>query len=532
MRHLCSRKIRPWLPHNKLKGKSRKGTMTLFSVFLFFVFSTLGLGMLHLTQIYLKLSAYKKNSMILGYASENGIKQSFHHLIGLLFQNSSLGGLSPEEISVLKEDAVNKGTAAVEMLLGKSLPLIQSETWENLNWSSQTRFFLNKMEDLTDFFQAAYLTEIRSEGMLLNFGRKKESSLEGTLEILAGYIPLPALGVFIDKKLSADQKENFQAANKIIFIPSDENQITQKINFSDGGVLPQESNALISKAIKINIFNPEDLSISVLRKALGLEEIDEPVPDGVYLIQDDLGLGGIYVQGNLQEMVLAIEGNYQVISFVSDQGQWILKFSPSLGKTTFLTPEGSAFYDLVPLGIIMVNGSINSLGGGIVDPGGRVLLVKDEEVPSILAGANLTIISSDRMTVSSHLIYQGVKWQEGIPYIKDSKSQLVLYATGKGFTDSNERDGQIVIANDSPENLKIHASLTAGNKGFLIEGEKKNVQILGNLITSDYTSNGNTLEIKRNEQILEDKSLLQNAPKTAKSVLFPSRFKIMAWKEN
>ena len=50
-----------WQPCIDQKRKTRKGAMTLVSVFLFFIFSTLGLSMLYFSQIYLKLSAYKKN---------------------------------------------------------------------------------------------------------------------------------------------------------------------------------------------------------------------------------------------------------------------------------------------------------------------------------------------------------------------------------------------------------------------------------------------------------------------------------------
>jgi hypothetical protein len=42
--------------------------MTLVSVFLFIAFSTLGLGMIYMSQVYLKMSAFKKNSLVLDYA--------------------------------------------------------------------------------------------------------------------------------------------------------------------------------------------------------------------------------------------------------------------------------------------------------------------------------------------------------------------------------------------------------------------------------------------------------------------------------
>jgi hypothetical protein len=319
--------------------------------------------------------------------------------------------------------------------------------------------------------------------------------------------------------------------NKIDFLPSEKNLISPQISFAEGDLIPKDANAQVQKALKIKFFHPQNLSSRRFRAILGLEETNEPVPDGVYLIKDDMGLGGIYVQGDLEEMVTAIEENFQVVSFLTEQGCWILKYSPSKSKTIFSTPEEVLYYDLIPLGIIIVNGKINSLGGGVMDPSGQAILVTEEEIPSILKGANLTIISSDRITLSSHLIHQGVKWIDKVPYVKDSNSQLIIFATGKDFLENTEREGKIIIDEDSPQEIKIQASLTAADKGFSIEGKGKTVHILGSLHASDYTSNENKLTFTFDERLLEESDLVQNAPKTAKPVLCLSFFKPMEWKE-
>ncbi|MBA7667549.1 hypothetical protein ES703_75643 [subsurface metagenome] len=166
-----------------------------------------------------------------------------------------------------------------------------------------------------------------------------------------------------------------------------------------------------------------------------------------------------------------------------------------------------------------------------MDPSGQVILVTEEEIPSILKGANLTIISSDKITLSSHLIHQGVKWIDKVPYVKDSNSQLIIFATGKDFLENTEREGKIIIDKDSPQEIKIQASLTAADKGFSVEGKGKTVHILGSLHASDYLSNENKLTFTFDERLLEESDLVQNAPKTAKPVLCLSFFKPMEWKE-
>jgi hypothetical protein len=520
-----------WQPCIYKKRKAKKGTMTLVSVFLFFIFSALGFSMLYFSQIYLKLSAYKKNSTLLDYASENGIKLGLDSLLNLFSQKASPSFLSQQESYELREDTISKGSEIVGKLLGSRLPLKNSQSWESVGWESKTNFNFERIEEKEDYFHAYYKAEISSKGRIKNFKEARQSSLEAYLGILAGNLPLPYIPLLIDKKLDPDQKNDYAEKNKIDFLPSEKNLIPPQISFAEGDIIPKDANSQVQKALKIKFFYPQNLSNRRLRAILGLEETNEPIPDGVYLIKDDLGLGGIYVQGDLEEMVTAIEENFQVVSFLAEQGCWIIKFSPQKSKTIFSTPEEVIYYDLIPLGIIIVNGKINSLGGGVVDPSGQVILVTEEEIPSILNGVNLTIISSDKITLSSHLIHQGVKWIDKVPYVKDRNSQLNIFVTGKDFLENTKREGKIIIDKDSPQDIKIQASLTAADKGFSVEGKGKTVHILGSLHASDYLSNGNKLNLAFDERLLEESDLVQNAPKTAKPVLCLSFFKPMEWKE-
>jgi hypothetical protein len=513
------------------KKKTGKGAMTLVSVFLFFVFSSLGLSMLYFSQIYLKLSAYKKNSILLDYASENGIKLGFDRLLNLLSQTASPSRLSEEESNELREDTIKEGSEIVEKLLGSRLPLRKSHAWENLSWESITNFYFERIEEKENYFHATYKAEISSEGKIKNFKQARESSLEAKLGVLAGNLPLPYVPLLIDKKLDPDQKNDFAENNKIDFLPSEKSLVPPQISFAEGDLIPKDANSQVQKALKIKFFSPQNLSNRRLRAVLGLEETNEPVPEGVYLIKDDLGLGGIYVEGDLEEMVTAIEENFQVLSFISEHGCWLLKYSPQKSKTIFTTPEEVLYYDLVPLGIIIVNGKINSLGGGVMDPSGQAILVIEEEISSILNGVNLTIISSDKITLSSHLIHQGVKWIDKVPYVKDRNSQLNIFVTGKDFVGNSEREGKIIIDEKAPQEMKIQASLTAADKGFSVEGKGKTVHILGSLHVSDYSPNRNKLNLTLDERLLEESDFVQNAPKTAKPVICLSFFKLLEWKE-
>lgn len=524
-------KMPPCPSPGKRKKRKSRGATTLISVFLFMIFSTLGLSMLYFTGIYLRISGFKKNSTLLEYASENGIKQGLHQLIGRLTRDSLPVLLSPEELSALRTDTQNQGVGTVEKLIGQKPPLQTAEEWENLGWKSTTDFFLDQVEENEDYFKAAYRTLILSEGSIRNIRHTRESSFEASLGIFAGHVPLPSLPILIDKELDSEQKENFIDKNKITLTPSRNNLIPQQIIHSEGDLLPKDAHAQLQKALKIKFFSPFDLSNRILRIALGLEESNEPIPDGVYLIKDDLGLGGIYVQGDLDEMLLAIEEEFQVVSFLREESCWMLKYCPLKSQTIFVTPAETQTFDLFPRGIIIVNGSIQSLGGGIIDASGRAVLVTEEEIPSILRGISLTIISSERITLSSHLIHQGVKWMDEVPYAKDSRSQLNIFATGQDLLGNAESEGKIVIDENSPDELKIQASLTASGEGFSIEGEKKKVHILGSLQVSDYSANDNALQLTHDTRLFETDELIQDASRTARPLLFLSFFKPLEWRE-
>jgi len=489
--------------------------------------------MLYLTQVYLKISAYRKNTMLLEYASENGIKQGYDHLHDLLLLAASPILLTEDDVSQFLEDSYTQGNAAVQRVLGSDLPIALADSWERLAWESLADFQLIGLREKQEYFHVDYLGRIASTGKLQGFKPAKATFLDLRLELLAGHIPLPAIAFLLDKSMTSEQKMVFLEENDIHMIPSEQTDLSTPAAFSDGGLLPQQAVQQLAKALKIKIFHPQDLSASKLRLVLGLEVNNEPVPDGVYLIQDDLGLGGVFVQGDLNEMVLAIQGNYQIILFQQGQDLWILRFSPEDGRTIFASPVGIQTFDFVPFGIIIVNGKILSLGGGYADADGRILMANQEEIPCVKQGVSLTIISSDEITLSSHLIYQGVTWKEGVPYVRDSDSQLIIHAVGHDFLDGEEKAGEIIINENSPENLKVHASMTASGKGVTVLGEDKEIQILGSLQTSELALHENEISIKFDNRFFhKNDDFFQDAPLTNQPVLYLFCFKIKEWREN
>jgi hypothetical protein len=503
----------------------------VISLGLLFVFSTLGLGLLYLSQVYLKTSGYRKNSLVLDYSSENGIKKGLNYLLCLMGGRTSPLFLSEEQTEELRADARNGGARAVEETLSARFPLVLEETCHEQTWKSETQAALKKVEERDDSFAATYRLSVGSEGHLSNFRPKKLSTLETEAKILVGHIPLAAIPLLIDKILSPEERKSFLSQNQIELRPSPGNPFQPQLSFADNNLIPSEAGSLLAETLKIKIFRPQDLSVGRLRAALGLEMSADPVPEGVYLVHDDLGLGGIYVEGDLDEMVPAIDGDLQIISFRQGDSLWRLEFCPSRAQTRFSTPEGDYTYELLPKGIIIVSGKIGSLGGGEVDTAGNVTLVKDRELPSILRSVDLIIVSSDEITISSHLIQQGVSWEKGIPYVKDSSSQLIIYSTGQDFWQGTARNGGITIDAQAPSQIKIQASLTARGGGLTICGVGKEVEVLGSLQVSDYSSRENKITISFDPRLTSANGLHENSARTSAPIVFLASFRILGWKE-
>lgn len=505
--------------------------MTLITVFVYCLFSTLGLGLIYISQVYLKFGALKKNLMLVAYASENGVKRGFGSIAEMAAGRTAPVVCTEEHYALLRGDTQAGKTGVVEEALGHVFPLLIEETAGDESWRSSVDFSLSSFGSSGDYWLADFRGTIASEGRLLNLAPKKAASLDVSLKILAGHIPLAYFPILITGNLSPEEKGDFLQNRNIAIIPPAKRRAYPGLNFAEAAIMPENVDPLLKKALAVKIMSPAKLTRAELRSALGLEMVNEPVPEGIYLISGDMGLGGIYVQGDVDELILAVDGGFQVISFRRGEEAWILKFNPSQGKTFFITPTETREFDRVPLGIVMVNGCIRSLGGGIVDAAGQIELMTNLAIPCVLQGVTLSIVSADQVTLTSHLIQQGVKWLDGIPYLKDSTSQLMIYADGRDFIEGTEKNGKIFIDPGAPAEMKIQATLAARNS-IEIQGARKTIAMTGGFQTGDLIMNGNALKIAPDERLLENRIQPQNGPVASRPMIFVLSLKPLSWHEH
>jgi hypothetical protein len=501
----------------------------VIAALLVLVFSCLGLGLLTFSLISRQLTANRNLGLRLGYACENGLKLGLDPILESRQDGVFPMRMTTGDYAALLEDGRSGGTGAAESLLGETASGASTGSLADMEWELEARTELRDWEEGETMFISRFSICLLAEGALRGFRPRQRASVLLSLKIMAGRVPLAALTVLLGSDPGEGGVSGFLDENRIEITQGD-SVSSAPVTAAGEDLLPQDGARLLSKALKIREFSPGELPAAALRLALGLEVSDEPVPDGVYLIEDDLGLGGIFVQGDVEEMVLAVCGDDQVISFLTETGRWVVRFNPENPETRFITPVETRAYDLIPLGIVYVTGSIRSLGGGILEETGEAVLVTDDEVPCLRQGVRLSIICPEEIVLSSHLVREGVDWDSAVPYASGSETQLEIFAAAAGH-DGSEGSGTIRIAEDAPEDLKVAASLTAAGEGLVSPGEGRSLDLLGSLHVSEYQDQGGSIRLTAEPDIPDSILLGSNGPVTPVPLLQPLVFAVTEWRD-
>lgn len=508
------------------------GAASIVTLLLSLALGCLAMGMLCLSQAHLKAAAANRLSLFLDYAAENGIKSVLRDALSRLDAGGRRAVISETEEAALRAVVTPGNSALAEAVLGTALPLDREEAWDDWRWRGSVEGPLESLEDHVDYIVGRHRLLVRGEGRIRGFRPIRRSVFEAELAVALGRLPLTLIPLHIAAVEAGGGADEFLRVNGISLPRPRETLIPPQPLLGDEPLIPENALPLVEEALRVRIFRPQDLTPARLRAALGLDPSEEPVPAGVYLVHDDLGLGGVFIQGDLDELVAAVDGDWQVLAFRMEAGEWVLRYSPGRCRTEFAGPEGTRTWDLLPWGVLVADGKIASFGGGTVTASGEVVMAGDEDVPALLRGVSLTVITSDTVTLSTHLVLQGVQVRDGVPYLRDSQSQLVIFATGQTAAGGENRDAGIIIDADSPQQLKIQASLAAGGSGLTIEGRGKTVEVLGSLAATGYTGNGNALTLHADPRAGRGITPAGLSPSTASPLLAVTLLEAVAWRHN
>jgi len=133
MKSWFSRKMSDSRP--RASSAKARGTVLMVTIFMFLAFTILAFSMIFLSQVYLRLGGFRKNSALLEYAAENGVKGGFRHLIETLTAAPPMPiVITEEEFGRLRGTAQLSQPDILEAALGIQLPVQVREENGPMTW--------------------------------------------------------------------------------------------------------------------------------------------------------------------------------------------------------------------------------------------------------------------------------------------------------------------------------------------------------------------------------------------------------------
>lgn len=297
------------------------------------------------------------------------------------------------------------------------------------------------------------------------------------------------------------------------------------------------------------------VSNNEIRKAVGLPENGNSIPNDVYVPKDNNGnpTGGIFIQGDVEDALLFIDENdRQVIKVTQKIGSKTvhkeITIDTANNETIIKTFNGSSNWPSdeetlsgVPNGMLQVEGKIKSLGGPARQGNSTQKQDPAYAPAAIHKKSKLTISASDDIIIKKDLKYQDdPRGEDGVwGGVDNLKAENML-----GIFSSN---GNVRIGNPAPYNIEIHGSILAGSKNegmFVVDDYQSRsyggtVNVLGGIIQNHYGAHGTFSNsgmgtgYGRNYQY--DRRFMKSAPpyfpSTGKTEKAPPTTSIMDWKE-
>ncbi|MBN2198343.1 MAG: hypothetical protein JW747_00675 [Candidatus Aminicenantes bacterium] len=495
----------------------RRGAATLAVLCLFVIFSSLGLGLVFLTQTSLEIGRAVKTLSVLEILAENGAKQEYEALASLLAGRPFPLPLDEERLEDWRGNPAAHASAILETALGREAASAFEGGWGAHSWSGRSDAVIKGIQDLGPFVRAQCGITILSRGNIEARPAFRSVRLEASLDISAGSVPLSFFPVLLDAGADDGAPVGRPPLPGLTVNPAPGLRHLGRVLEAPAPLIPEWYGPAVEHALDLRLFKPQDLSAARLRQALGLEASPDPVPDGVYLVRSDDGLGGVYVRGDLEELILAVDEDRQILFFRNRDSAYTLSFSPRRGTTEFSGPTGGEAFDALVRPVVIIDGKVASLGGGRLDDSGTPRLSSGEDVPSLLFGVRLTIVSTGPATISSHLIRQGVEWRPGLPYVRESNTELVIFAGG------------ILIGEEAPSRLVLQAQLVSSGAGFSVLGRNRDIHLLGSLQASGISLAGGRLTVDHDPGARADGASVPGPLGTTAPVLVVTSFKPESW---
>ncbi len=468
--------------------RTPRGSALMVCLLVMAILITLGTGLLFNSGLFLKTHGLRKMSRLASFAAENGIKQALNRVEARAATIFAEPEISEELFQAMQQAPESRGLEIIRPLL-EAGSTGQEDDFSGLGWGTISSAGLTELYSEDRYLKATFGFNIKSSGRVRGFAGARVEELKCQLVLLAGHLPLDQ----VPAAVNADgiQKEDLNKIRVKSLQPgataaSGLKTLTRKF-------IPDDALPLLAGGFKI--LKPDSLPNWLLRQALGLEPGNDPIPDGVYLVQDSLGPGGIYVQGNLDQLLLGIDSGFQVIQFQQGENTWLLRFNPSTASASFISPSERQDFNELPVPVIMINGRVLELATGRPNGSGFIKKVDDENTPAFLSGLKLTIVCSGKINLTSNLFSDGLDWKEGLPYLRSKQSELIICSTGKDFQSEENVDAGINLLGEAEKEAVVEASLIAGGRGFSAAASADKINIIGSLAATALYPGRNEIDI-------------------------------------
>lgn len=465
-----------------------RGSALMVCLLVMAILMTLGTGLLVNSGLFLKTHGLRKVTRLTSFATENGIKQAWNRVEARTATIFSEPEISEELFRAIQQAPESKCLEIIQPLL-EAGSTGQEDDFSGLGWGTLASASLTELHSDERYLKATFGFNIKSSGRVRGYAGARVEELKCQLVLLAGHLPLDQ----VPAAVNADgvQKEDLDKIKVKRLQPGA--TVAPGLKTLTRKFIPDDALPVLAQGLKI--LKPDSLPNWLLRQALGLEPGNEPIPDGVYLVQDSLGPGGIYVQGDLNQLLLGIDSGFQVIQFQQGESLWLLRFNPSTASASFISPSERQDFNELPLPVIMINGRVLELAAGRPDGSGYIKKVDDENTPAFLSGLKLTILCSGKINLTSNLFSDGLDWNEGLPYVRSKQSELVIWSTGKDFQSEENVDAGISLLGETNKGSVIEASLIAGGRGFSAAASADKINIIGSLAATALDPGRNEIDI-------------------------------------
>ncbi len=465
-----------------------RGSALMVCLLVMAILMTLGTGLLVNSGLFLKTHGLRKMSRLASFAVENGIKQAWNRVEARAAAIFSEPEISEELFQTLQQAPESTGLEIIRPLL-EAGTTGQEEDFSGLGWETFASAGLTELYSDENYLKATFGFNIKSSGRVRGFSGARVEELRCELVLLAGHLPLDQ----VPAAVNADgiQKEDLHKIKVKNLQPGA--TVASGLKTLTRKFIPDDALPLLARGLKI--LKPDSLPNWLLRRVLGLEPGNDPIPDGVYLVQDSLGPGGIYVQGDLDQLLLGIDNGFQVIQFQQGESLWLLRFNPSTATTSFISPAERRDFNELPVPVIMINGQVLELAAGRPDGSGFLKKVNEENTPAFLSGLKLTIACSGKISLTSNLFSDGLDWKEGLPYLRSKQSELIIWSTGKDFQSEEIVEAGISILGETDGGAVIEASLMAAGRGFSAKAAGERINLIGSLAATALNPGRNEIDI-------------------------------------